>query len=318
MVLQILHGATGAVEKESRPTELLSLTGEGPNWVHQRILVANLRGTATPQDFIIKLGTTTLAFDDQLNVLWAYTNSWDEYANCPAYVPAVGDMDGDGRDETNGGYFLLGPDGRPIWEEKLGKNMDAVAIDLWDDGTQRRAFASAYGHVLSKSGDILLKLGEEAVPHGQELRVGDFSSAHPGNEMIIRYNGHSREAMLVLNNGTIAHRFLLNESPNNTGMETVYFHGRHAPAWLYNGGMLWKGDGSQSAALPGLPPPQGNKRQGWYHCIPANVAGDDAEEVIVYNPWSTSVYIYSHRVPKQAEFGGYRATPRQYNVRLLD
>jgi hypothetical protein len=235
--------------------------------VHQRILIANLCGNDTSQDFIIKLGTRIIAFDHELNVLWTYTNSWDEYQNCPAYIPSVGDMDDDGLDEINGGYYILAADGIPVWEKKLGKNMDSVTINWWDHKKKKRAFASGFGHVLDREGNILLQLGGKEVPHGQELRVADFEGTLPGNEMIVRYNGHNEQVMLVGNSGKIIRRFTINRSPNNTGMEVVYWFGTGKPAMLYNGGMLWKGDGSRSFVLPGLPPVRGAARQGWYHCI---------------------------------------------------
>ncbi len=318
MSIQILDGATGKLEKTASPAELTSSTGEGPNWVHQRILITNLRGTPMPQDFIIKLGTKIIAFDNQLNVLWTYENEWDEYANCPAYVPAVGDMDGDGKDEINGGYYVLNAEGKPMWEEKLGKNMDAVVIDYWDDAEKKRAFCSGFGHVMDENGKVILKLGEATVPHGQELRVARFDENLPSNQMIIRYNGHHREAMLVHNTGEVISKFMLNESPNNTGMDAIYWHGPDKAALLYNGGMLWKGDGSTSMALTGLPKPVGNFRQGWYHCIPANVCGDEREEAVVYNPWAQYIYIYSPAPVVSSAFQRYQATPRQYNVRLID
>ena len=316
--VQILDGKTGTLKRTASPDELTSSGGEGPNWVHQRILIANLRGTPTPQDFIIKLGKKLIAFDDQLNVRWTYHNAWDEYANCPAYIPAVGDMDNDGRDEINGGYYVLNANGEPRWEEKLGKNMDAVAIDYWDDPTKKRAFASGFGHVLDEHKSVILKLGASVVPHGQELRVAHFDDQLPGNQMLIRYNGHHREVMLVHNTGEVITKFLLNESPNNTGMEAVYWNGTSEAALLYNGGMLWKGDGSQSMPLPGLPPEQGNRRQGWYHCIPANVGGDEREEAVVYNPWDRYVYIYTPAPLNEETYAGFVPGSRQYNVRLLD
>ncbi len=318
MHVQILDGATGKVKRQASPQELTSSQGEGPNWVHQRILIANLRGKPTPQDFIVKLGKKIIAFDSDLNVLWTYTNQWDEYANCPAYVPAVGDMDGDGRDEINGGYFVLSAEGKPLWEEKLGKNMDAVVIDYWDDPNQKRAFCSGFGHVMDKQGNVILKLGEAVVPHGQELRVAHFDDAVPGPQMMIRYNGHQPEVMLVGLEGKVIRRFRLNNSPNHTGMEAVYWNGKDKPAHLYNGGMLWSGQGKALEPLPDLPKPVGSERQGWYHCIPANVCGDAREEVVLYNPWERFVYIYTPSPLDQKAYSHYQPGPRQYNVRLMD
>ena len=317
MRVQILDGATGQIKRQASPVELTSSQGEGPNWVHQRILIANLRGKATPQDFIIKLGKKIIAFDDELNILWTYFNEWDEYANCPAYVPAVGDMDGNGRDEINGGYFVLNADGKPLWEEKLGKNMDAVAIDYWDDPKKKRAFCSGFGHVMDKQGGVVLRLGEEVVPHGQELRVARFDGDVPGPQMMIRYQGHQPEVMLVGLEGRVIRRFRLNDSPNHTGMEAIYWNGPDQPAHLYNGGMLWSGTG-EAFPFPDLPKPVGSQRQGWYHCIPANLCGDEREEAVVYNPWDQFVYIYSPAPVIPSAFQAYQPTHRQYNVRLMD
>jgi len=316
--LMFLDGTTGAVEKQAKSQELTTASGKGPNWVHQRIFICNLSGNKTPQDFIIKLGTKIIAFNHNLEVLWSYENKWDEYQNCPAYIPAVGDLDDDGLDEINGGYYLLNAQGNPLWEKKPGKNMDSVTIDYWDSKTEKRVFGSGFGCVLDKHGKIILKLGGKLVPHGQELRVADFDETLPGNEMMIRYNGHFEQVMLVGNSGEIRSRFDLNSSPNNTGMEVVFWNGKNKTAMLYNGGMLWKGDGKQSFKLPDLPKEVGNKRQGWYHCIPANITGNEREEVMVYNPWSTEVFIFTQKGSGTKKFSGYSATPRQYNARLMD
>jgi len=315
VVLQIRNGMTGEIEKEAAPEALLACEGQGANWVHQRLLICNLRGTDSPRDFIVKLGKTVLAFDQELRVLWSYSNPWDEYTKCPAYIPSVGDIDGDGRDEVNGGYFLLDDNGSVMWEEQWGRNMDSVAIAPWDDG-RMRAFGSGFGHVLDEKGNVLLKLGEALVPHGQELRVADYDPSLPGPEMMIRYQGHKTPVMLVGNDGQVVRRFELNESPNNTGMEAVYWHGPDKPALLYNGGQLWSGDGERFAVLPSLPEPVGNKRQGWYHCIPADLSGGPGEEIVVYNPWDRFVAIY--RSEKELKLKRYQPTDRQYNARLMD
>lgn len=318
VVVQILDGKTGRMKRQASPPELTSSQGKGPNWVHQRILIANLRGKLTPQDFIIKLGKKIIAFDDQLNVLWTYENQWDEYANCPAYVPTVGDMDNDGRDEINGGYYVLNAEGKPLWEKKLGKNMDAVVIDYWDDPKKKRAFCSGFGHVMDEKGKVVLSLGESIVPHGQELRVAHFDDATPGPQMMIRYNGHNTDLMLVGLDGKVIRKFKVSESPNNTGMDAVYWNGPNRPAHLYNGGMLWSGQGKAAHKFEELPATQGDLRQGWYHCVPADVAGDDREEAVLYNPWDRYVFIYSPAPFRKKAFGKYQPGPRQFNVRLLD
>ncbi len=316
VLLQIRDGKTGEVKKESAPEVLLACKGEGANWVHQRLLVCNLRGMDSPRDFVVKLGQTVLAFDQNLEVLWSYSNPWDEYTKCPAYIPSVGDIDGDGKDEVNGGYFLLDDDGSILWEEQFGRNMDSVAIAPWDGG-QMRAFGSGFGHVLDEMGNVILELGEELVPHGQELRVADFDHSVPGPEMMIRYEGHNPPVMLVGVSGEVIRRFELNDSPNHTGMEAVYWHGSRKPALLYNGGMLWNGDGTKFAVLPGLPEPQGSARRGWYHCVPVDLCGDESEEIIIYNPWDSFVAIYCS-ANHATEFKTYKSGIRQYNVRLMD
>ncbi len=329
VVVQIRNGSTSEVKKEAAPAELSMCRGEGPNWVHQRILIANFRGTETPRDFLVKLGDKVIAFDENIEMLWTYRIKWNEYSKCSAYIPAVGDIDKDGRDEVNGGYYLLDHDGKPKWEKQLGRHMDSVAITEWDDG-RVRAICSGFGHVMDEHGNIILKLGEEIVPHGQEVRCANFVPEFPRPEMIIRYNGHSPDVMLVSNTGEVLKRFQINDSPNNTGMEAIFWNGpnfrehRHAkkqviaPALLYNGGLLWHGTGQLFAALPGLPEPVGPARMGWYHCIPANLCGDEREEIVLYNPWDKFIYIYTPFPLDEKAFKGYYAGPRQYNVRLMD
>jgi len=317
IAVQIRNGLTGELEKQASPPELTSRSGKGPNWVHQRILIANFRGAKAPRDFVVKLGDTILAFADDLEVLWTYRTRWNQYSFCSAYIPAVGDIDGDGKDEVNGGYYLLGPDGIPKWEKQLGRHMDSVAITQWDNGNIR-AICSGFGHVMDDKGNIVLKLGKELVPHGQEARVADFLSELDGPEMIIRNNGHNTGVILVSNDGKVPRKFDLNYSPNNTGMEAVYWNGPNDVALLYNGGMLFDAYGNEVFAMEELPEPAGPVKMGWYHCIPANACCDGREEVVLYNPWDKWVYIYTPAPLNRNAFEGYRATPRQYNARLMD
>jgi len=317
VVIQIRDGLTGKVIRRAAPVSMCQCTGESSNWVHQRLLIANFRGTKKPQDFVVKLGSTVLAFSRDLDLLWTYQIRWNEYGRCSAYIPAVGDIDGDSRDEVNGGFYILDNNGRPLWEGQIAEHMDSVAIVPWDNG-KMRAICSGYGHVLDSKGKVILRLGEELVPHGQEVRVADFDKSLSGHEMIIRYNGHNTNVMVVANSGKVIRRFELNHSPNHTGMEVVYWNGKDQSALLYNGGVLWRADGQKFPYLPNLPKPVGPAKMGWYHCIAANVCGDEREEVVLYNPWDKYVWIFSPEPLKPAAFDGYKAGPRQYNPRLMD
>jgi len=317
VLVQVRDGASGEVLKQATPNEIRSRSGSGSNWVHQRLLVANLRGGPVGRDIVIKLGERVVALDENLNVLWTYPIRWNDYGRCSAYIPAVGDIDGDGCDEVTGGYYLLDHDGRPLWEKQIAPHMDSVAVAEWDRGAVR-VIASGGGHVLDEKGNVILGLGEDVVPHGQEVRVARFTAEARGPQMTIRYNGHHPDVMLVDNDGRILKRFRVNPSPNNTGMEAVFWNGPDSPALLYNGGALWDGSGRRFADLPGLPPPVGDARMGWYHCIPANVCGDKREELVLFNPWSDFVSIYTPFPLDETAFTGYHATPRQYNARMMD
>ena len=195
--------------------------------------------------------------------------------------------------------------------------MDSVAIAPWDHG-KMRAICSGYGHVLGSKGEVILRLGEELIPHGQEVRVADFDASSPGPEMIVRHKGHSPDVLVVANDGTVRRRFVLNDSPNHTGMEAVYWNGEGRDVLLYNGGVLWHADGRLVAELPGLPKPLGPAKMGWYHCIAADVCSDLREETALYNPWDRRVWIFTPAPVRPEAFRGYEATPRQYNPRLMD
>jgi hypothetical protein len=323
VVVQIRDGRSGKVIREAAPTAITERRRKDPvgaNWVHQRILIANFRGKETPRDLVVKLGDTYVALDEQLNVLWTYQTEWVKYSECPAYIPAVGDIDKDGRDELNGGYFVLDHDGKPLWEKQLGRNMDSVAVTRWD-AENVRAICSGFGHVMDDSGRAIVALGKKEVPHGQEVRVANLLSDLPGPEMVLRSTGHTTDMLIVSSeSNSIVDRFKVNFSPTNVGMEPVYWNGRDKAALLYNGGWLWDLKTKTGRELPNLPPPNGNvaHRMGFYHAIPANLCGDDREELVLWDPTSRHIYIYSPRPLVESAYRGYVASPRQYNARLMD
>jgi hypothetical protein len=322
--IQIRNGGTGQLIRQAAPPELTSCKNEElqwtehHNWNHQRLIVANLRGGDRPRDIVVKVASRVLAFDDRLNLLWKYDLPDVERPFHPAYVPAVGDIDGDGRDEVFVGHVLLGSDGKPLWQQRRTSNSDSVAIAPWDQAGMK-AISSGAGEVFDAKGKELVSVGRRMVPHGRELRVADFVEDSPGMEMLIRNEGAKPAAIVVGNRGDVLRRFKLNNSPGDMGMEAVLWNGPDRVAMIYNGGALWNGSGKLHAELHELPVPFGPKEQGWYHCIPADVCGDAREELVLFNPWDRFVWIYTAgEVAADVAYGGYHPGPRQYNARLSD
>ena len=285
-----------------------------PNYVHQRLMIANLCGNDHPQDFVVKVGVNVLAFNHKLELLWQYTDEWFRYPKHSAYIPAVGDFNGDGLDEVNGGNFGLAADGTVLWNKYLGDNMDSVLVEEWDG--EKRAILSGGGQVLDAAGNPILSLGFDIVPHGQEIRCGNLLTAMSPN-LVIRYNGHHPDLIVVDNAGQIRNRFKVDETPNNTGLEVIRWLGIDQPELIYSPAALYDGAGNKVVTFPDLSPPTGGK-MGWYHCFPADVCGDAREEVILYDPYSDAVYIYTATPFQPEQFGGYQHTERQYNARLMD
>jgi hypothetical protein len=320
--LLLLDGTSGRIKQQASPEALRRCDGfdDGvlriPNFVHQRLLMADFSGVGQATDFVIKLGQTLIAFNRHFEVLWTYQNRWNEYPKHSAYIPAVGDFDGDGLDEVNGGLFLLDHDGSVLWEEFVGDNMDSVLVEPWGNTSSPRAIVSARGMVLDGTGRRLFELGLEMVPHGQEIRCGRYHADSSERELVIRYNGHHPDLLIAGTEG-VRTRFRVDESPNNTGLETIRWNGAAGPDLIYSPAALWDGDGNRAVDFPDLPPARGGK-MGWYHCFPANVCGDDREEVILYDPYQDRVHIYTQEPPLASAFGWYQHTARQYNTRLID
>jgi len=324
MVFQIRDGRTGKVVRERAIPEIVSIRTRDAklnDWPHIRILVANFRGLNRPRDLLLKAGDTYVAITDQLDVLWTYKYELEDASHKPPKFPAVGDMDGDRRDEIHGGYFLLSPDGVPFWTREQTRHMDSVAIDVWDS-PNIRAISSGTPQVMGFRPEPILSLGDDIVPHGQEMKVADFIHSSKDVEMVIRNRGHNTHVIVVSNQGEILLETDLNEVPNNTGMESIHLYGPEEPALLSNGNLIWNLENQTSVTLAGLPDPNGMEvhRMAFYHAIPADLTGDGKEDLVLYDPTATSVFVYSidDLQKTTSQENRFIAGPRQYNPRLMD
>ncbi len=319
--LVLLDGATGEVKRRAVSEELRAADGyvEGDllkaNYVHLRLMICDLRGSGSPRDFVLKAGKDVFAFTGEFELLWTYECPWNRYPEHCCYIPAVGDVDGDGRDEVNLGNAVIDDNGTPMWERFLGRNNDSVLVEEWDG--RPRAICSGYGHVLDERGEPIVRLGPDLVAHGQEIRCADLRADSEGPELAIRYEGHEARVMIVGQGSGVLDRFEVPASPNNTGLEVVRWHGADVPAVLYSPAALVDGHGRLVSDLPALPEASGGN-QGWFHCFPADVCGDGREEVVLYDPLAASVFIYTPEPLDEAAYSGYRHTARQYNARLMD
>lgn len=317
----LLDGATGEVKRRGHSDALRAADAyvKGAllkaNFVHLRLMIGDLRGTGHPRDFVLKAGRSLFAFSDDFSLLWTYECPWNRYPHHCSYIPAVGDVDGDGCDEVNVGNAVIDHDGTPLWERFLGAHNDSVLVQDWDG--RPRAICSGHGHVLDAQGEPLVSLGGELVPHGQEVRCGRVRADRPGPQLVLRHEGHEPRVMVVGQGGEIVDHFDVPRSPNNTGLEIVHWNGPDSPGAIYSPAALVDGHGRPLTDFPGLPAPSGG-RQGWFHCFPANVCGDGREEVVLYDPHATSVFIYTPAPLDAGAYEGYVHTPRQYNARLMD
>ncbi len=322
----VLDGKTGEVKKRSAPPALTGANAvsngkvSAPNYLHMRILAADFTGKGSPQDFVIKIGDYVMAFDGDLTHLWTYMNKYGQYGKHSSYIPTVGDVDNDGLDEVAGGNYLVDNDGSVMWEKLVGEHNDSVAIVDWDGDAEdgKEVATSGYGTVLDNSGDELIQLGKDEVPHGQELRVARFMADRPGVQMAVRYKGHLPDILIADRQGNIVSRFTVDHSHINVGMEPVYWHGPDSAAYLYCPASLWNGYGEKVYDMPGLPKESRSGRMGWYHCIPAVLDSSMRESVILFDAYAKDIWVYGREALVNDIPDNYQHTERQYNARLMD
>ena len=281
---RIFDGATGVLRK--------AFPLPHPE-AHDTIVVANFRGTPTPQDIVLK---------DRYNNVWALDNEgrllWTHAGN-PGHRPYPHDFTGDGRQELIAGYDVLTPDGQVIWTADMADHADSIGVaDVNGHGVEDIAFGGAGlgggSTNVYRSDGALLYSNPDAV-EAQQVAFGDFRPDLPGLELagldrVDRTATTGKDALyLVGSDGTTLwqeHRTTL--GCWGTVMEPLHnWDGRHADHMLvWNRGCgeiagIFDGTGARVATFP----VDGRMMRG-------DLCGDDRGEVVDY-VMGDRAYVYS-------------------------
>jgi chitodextrinase len=215
----IIDGATGNIKKKKElPAGILRLEVGS---------VANLRGTANPQDFVLSstLGSDytrrIYAFDDNLDVLWTWTNDFVYGEQCHRYK--VGDVDYDGKDEVCVGEIMLnGDDGTVRWvQDHSERHQDSIEIVELD--------------------------GNAA--NGREVLVGYDRYSPSGDGKLMCINGPTGTLRWERNYGGhhCVHAMEPYEFRTDHPGKEIFFYAKHIGKWILvkkDGSEIWKIDGS--------------------------------------------------------------------------
>ena len=149
---------------------------------HDSIIIANLRGTDRPRDIVLKDRYNQLwALDSAGNTLWTHIGT-------TGHRPYPHDFTGDGRQEFLGGYDFLDPDGNLQWSADMADHPDSIAVgDVDGDGREDIAFGGAglggdSTNVYRSDGTLLWR-NFDAV-EAQQIGFGDFRPDLPGLETV--------------------------------------------------------------------------------------------------------------------------------------
>jgi hypothetical protein len=202
-MLYLLDGATGNVLHERESPLNLQVRGGRRSRCHPVGRVAFLNGEDKPPSIVLKYGASNfvpcyaVALDATLEVLWDIRGS----PHSMGHVPAVGDVDMDGREEIVFGTLLADQDGNVLWEKKVERHADCAVIADVHPSAGREVLTSicSTGPVfcMSAKGEVLWEKTRQDVPHGQGVWVGNFIDKEPGLEAIILRSGHVGDFITV-------------------------------------------------------------------------------------------------------------------------
>ena len=187
-VLHVLDSRTGK-KKGSIPL---------PAPADDSFLLADLTGGGRRADLVVK---------DRYWNMWGVSHEgavlW-HYAGSVGHFPAIGDVDGDGRDEVFIGFALIDHDGKVLFQRDAGAHhQDAAVVAQLPDGAWRLLFGNHGLHCLTVDGT---ELWHHPLAEAQHIVAGRFRADSALQFMAIdrgqpRPGGQRAPAVLLLLGG---------------------------------------------------------------------------------------------------------------------
>lgn len=299
--ISVLDGATGA------RLRTIPLPARGAN---DSLAFANLRGSAWPQDIIVKTRYSQFwaitGVDSDAGpagtVLWTHekgppTGFSDQSTG---HYPLVYDWNGDGKDEVMGGYDFMDSAGKTLWSStSLKMHADAIATGDIDGNPHNGKEIVICGDVAaaydSQTGARLWQ--DTHSTEVQQLGIGDYRPDLPGLEVALLDRLRTKELGLKSNNllldqhGTLLWKedrpsdsgwLTVTENINNwdgSGSDSIFSYRRGgAGAFIYDG---------YGKTIAEFPYPGSRRLNLATH---ADLCGDGREEVIVYDDDKAWIY----------------------------
>jgi hypothetical protein len=301
--ITVLDGSDGSIIRTIPLPQGTSATGASGS--NDCIIIANLRGTDWPQDFIVKTRYTQIWGIDGRDgtVLWTYKKgSGDDLCHFGYAFNADDDI----MDEYVSGWQLLDDDGEVLWRARnLTMHIDAVTVGDLDDNPDNGlevilgsqvgvAFSALSGEELWRDNSVTAE--GQGIQH---IAMGDFDPESEGREVVMLERigprtDYGRDAnILVSSEGKLIWK------ENRTGDDY---------GWLTVTERITNWDGSgrdqilsyrRTFTSPTIYTERGEVVATFTHpgenidfVMHTDLCGDEREEVIVYN--ETTAWIFSN------------------------